>query len=501
MSTDPDDFPSVRAGDVVAGKYRVERVLGMGGMGVVVAAYHLKLDQRVALKFLLPKAMAAEGVVDRFDREARASARIRSEHVARVVDVGKLPDGSPYMVMEYLDGLDLGAWLERSGPLPVEQAVEFVLQACEAIAEAHSLGIVHRDLKPSNLFCIRTPGGRLSIKVLDFGISKVTGLGNSTGDLAATRTGAVVGSPFYMSPEQMHSARGVDARTDLWALGVILFELLTGRVPFAAETMPELVLRVLGAPAPRPSALRVDVPPGIDDVVVRCLEKDREERFGSVGELALALAPFATPEARTSIDAIAGIAGIGPTAAVPAPLVHAGAVAERARVAPLGPRRSGGTVATWGQTQGKRSRSPSRAVGWVAAGLVAAVVSVAMLLVALRPWRLVPATGDGPGVADAPTVGADARAMTSVAATDGSAREDAPPPAEVVPPSVTDAARPDGGESPVSAGSTNGTATNRPGGPTPPLVSPQPPTVRPDCKPPYFYDARGNRVFKTECLP
>src|SRR6202167_5914469 len=188
----------VREGDILAGKYRVERVLGIGGMGVVVAAHHIQLDEKVALKFLLPDALHNSDAVARFAREARAAVKIKSEHVARVSDVGTLPNGAPYMVMEYLDGVDLAAWLHERGTLPIEQAVDFVLQACEAIAEAHALGIVHRDLKPANLFCIRRADGNLSIKVLDFGISKVTTPGAPAHGVDMTRTNALVGSPLYM---------------------------------------------------------------------------------------------------------------------------------------------------------------------------------------------------------------------------------------------------------------------------------------------------------------
>ena len=229
-------------GDVLAGKYRVERVLGSGGMGVVVAAMHLTLQERVALKFLLPEGAKKEETVTRFLREARAAAKIKSEHVARVSDVGTLESGAPYLVMEYLDGSDLSALLRRDGPLPPRDAVEYVLQACEALAEAHAVGIVHRDLKPANLFLARHAGGAPRIKVLDFGISKLTARDPSMppDDPSMTRTRAWLGSPLYMSPEQMRSARDVDTRTDIWALGVILYELLSGKPPFDGETFPEL---------------------------------------------------------------------------------------------------------------------------------------------------------------------------------------------------------------------------------------------------------------------
>jgi serine/threonine protein kinase len=237
---------TVKPGDVLAGKYRVERVLGAGGMGVVVAAHHLQLDTRVAIKFLLPGMLANREAVDRFAREARAAVRITSEHVARILDVSTLETGAPYMVMEYLEGGDLAAWLRERGPLPIQQAVEFVLHACVAVAEAHGVGIVHRDLKPANLFCVLRPDGQLSIKVLDFGISKRTDTGklSETPVMSVTRTATILGSPLYMSPEQMQSAKGADAQSDIWALGVILYEFLTGRVPFDGEAATEIAVKV-----------------------------------------------------------------------------------------------------------------------------------------------------------------------------------------------------------------------------------------------------------------
>src|ERR1700733_7006308 len=198
-------------------------------MGIVVAARHVQLDEKVALKFLRPEALADADAVERFAREARAAVKIKSEHVARVIDVGTLPNGAPYMVMEHLDGEDMAAWIKERGALPVEQALDFVLQACVAVADAHALGIVHRDLKPANLFCIRRSDGQLSIKVLDFGISKLTERTTTAQRMAFTKTTASMGSPLYMSPEQMRSSKDVDAQTDIWALAVILFELMTGR--------------------------------------------------------------------------------------------------------------------------------------------------------------------------------------------------------------------------------------------------------------------------------
>jgi serine/threonine protein kinase len=290
----------VRPGDVLAGKYQVERVLGAGGMGVVVAAHHVQLDTKVAIKFLLPHMLFNGEAVARFAREAKAAVKITSEHVARVIDVGTLETGAPYMVMEYLEGGDLAAWLQQRGPLPMEQAVEFVLHACVAVAEAHGLGIVHRDLKPANLFCIRRPDGQLSVKVLDFGISKLTGTGRGSEPpgMSVTKTSAIMGSPLYMSPEQMQSAKTADAQSDIWALGVILYELLAGRVPFDGENLAEVAVKVAMQPPAPLRSYRPEVPPGLEAVVLKCLERERRSRYPNVAELAIALAEFAPKRAR-----------------------------------------------------------------------------------------------------------------------------------------------------------------------------------------------------------
>jgi len=342
------------AGQVLVGKYRVERLLGRGGMGVVVAAHHLQLDEKVAIKFLLPEAVGNVEVVERFVREARAAVRIKSEHVARVSDVGTLDGGEPYMVMEHLEGSDLAAWLER-GPLPVEQAVEFVLQAGEAIAEAHALGIVHRDLKPANLFVVRRADGLWSVKVLDFGISKVTARGESQRAGDFTRTAAVMGSPLYMPPEQMVASKTVDARSDIWALGVILYELMTGQAPFAGDTLPEVCMRI-ALEAPRSlGTFRPEIPPTLEAVVLRCLEKDRERRYSNVADLAHALVEFAPTRARNSVDRIARtIQAAGLSVSTfplpqPAPAGHPEA-GSNAKV-------GAGTDAPWGRTTSGRRKN------------------------------------------------------------------------------------------------------------------------------------------------
>jgi serine/threonine-protein kinase len=288
----------VNVGDVLAGKYRVERVLGFGGMGMVVSAMHLELDQHVALKFMLPDSARVAQHVERFIREAKAVVKLRSAHVCRVLDVGRLEDGAPYIVMELLEGEDLSSLLDARSVLPAGEAVDLVLQAIEGVAEAHANQIVHRDLKPANLFVTTERDGSPLVKVLDFGISKSSAAG------AATKTGEIMGSPTYMAPEQLMSSKDVDARADLWALGVILYQAVTGQLPFDAETLPALCMAVLNDRPRPPIEVRGDLPPGLSDVIMCCLEKKPEERFADLGALSNALARFGGPEAPAAVARI-----------------------------------------------------------------------------------------------------------------------------------------------------------------------------------------------------
>jgi serine/threonine-protein kinase len=272
----------VKPGELVGGKYRVERVIGVGGMGVVVAASHIALGQLVAIKFLQPESGKDPEARARFLREARAAGGLRSEHAVEVKDVAALPDGTPYIVMEHLVGTDLAHALRARGALHVGEGVDYVLQACLGLAEAHRLGIVHRDIKPANMFLTRRPDGSPLVKLLDFGISKMTH-GEGSG---VTRTAVVMGSAEYMSPEQIRSARSTDARSDVWSLGVVLFELLTGRLPFNGESFIDVCVAVAHESAP-PLGIA-----GVDAVVRRCLEKEPAQRYASVADLAAALAPF-----------------------------------------------------------------------------------------------------------------------------------------------------------------------------------------------------------------
>jgi eukaryotic-like serine/threonine-protein kinase len=284
---------------ILAGKYRVICALGEGGMGEVLLATHIQLEQKVAIK-ILKRELASDPVeVERFLREARAAARINNDHVVRVSDVASLENGQPYIVMEYLEGEDLARRLE-SGALPIDEAIECMLQACLAIAEAHRVGIVHRDLKPANLFLVRRRDGSNILKVVDFGISK---LAPTTGRPEASLTAnGILGSPFYMSPEQITMSASLDRRTDLWSLGLILFELVTGEGPFEAATMAQLCQKIVKAPARRMRDVRPDlsIPAGLEEVVARCLAKNPDERYEDTVDLAQALVPFAGASSLTA---------------------------------------------------------------------------------------------------------------------------------------------------------------------------------------------------------
>ncbi|MFO0740404.1 MAG: serine/threonine-protein kinase [Labilithrix sp.] len=334
--TQPAGSSGVAVGTILAGKYRVEKVLGEGGMGVVVAATHLQLDEPVALKFLHGHLARQTDLVTRFQREAKAARKIKSEHVVKILDVGELENGAPFMVMEYLAGTDLDALVRGYGRLSIPDAVDYVLQACEALAEAHVQGMVHRDLKPANLFISRRADETPLVKVLDFGISKVTGKDGV--DLGVTKTNAaVLGSPLYMAPEQMRSLREVDARTDVWALGVILQEIMTGAPPFNATTLPELCATILQDPPQPLRALRPEAPEGLEAAIMRCLQKDPAARYPDVAAFAMDLYPFASLAGRASAERVFGVyraAGV-PRASNPPSAIES---ARTMAVDPTGPR-------------------------------------------------------------------------------------------------------------------------------------------------------------------
>ena len=295
LAAEPLPLP-VHEGDVIANKYRIDAMIGIGGMAAVLRATHLELDQVVAIKLLRLEHVAKPDAVKRFLREARAAVKLRSTNVARVLDVGTASISPavqvPYMVMEHLEGSDFESLLQARGVFPQEEAVEYILQACDAVGEAHALGIVHRDLKPANLFLTTKRDGTALVKLLDFGISKTTDGSARPLDQKITHEHATMGSPAYMSPEQVRSPKDVDARADIWGLGAILFELLTGKEPWSGETSADTFAMILTEPPPRIRDVNPDVHPDLEAVVFRCLEKDRTVRFQNIGELANALVRF-----------------------------------------------------------------------------------------------------------------------------------------------------------------------------------------------------------------
>ncbi len=498
----------VKAGDIVGGKYTIEALLGAGGMGAVFLASHAQLRRHVAIKFLLSEAMSNPDAFARFEREAHAAAALQSDHVTRVLDMGALPSGTPYIVMEYLEGEDLAARLVAQRQLPVEQAVAYILEACDALSEAHALGIVHRDLKPANLFLAHRPNGATRVKVLDFGISKMRIEGKP---LSLTGTGAIMGSPLYMSPEQLRGSGKVDERSDIWALGVVLYELLAGDPPFMAEAFPEQCALILTAPVPALLAKRAGVPARLEAVILRCLAKPPSERFSTVGELAAAL--FA---------AVPNLP-LGPTSGLvssrPPPNFLSADATERMPAIPERPtggnRYGNVTAIPVSNSEGPPVHS-RRALGVGVALAACALGAVLGAGFVLRPHSQL-------GLVTSPAAPIAAPVPSASA---GEADPPRPPALPLIPPPPPLPSPPPPAEPALTAATPSPPATPThhaaPSTPAPrpkshaaapiatttsaaPAAAPPapPPAAAPaaaDCSTPYFFDAQGNKVFKPECL-
>jgi serine/threonine-protein kinase len=418
----------VNPGDVIDGSYIVERLLGQGGMGAVFVARDERLGRRVAIKVLLDAVAENPEAVARFEREARSAAALQSDHVTRVLSVGhRSPGGPPFIVMELLEGDDLAATLARRGPLPPSEVVGYMREVCEALEEAHGLGIVHRDLKPPNIFLSRRPTGGTRIKVLDFGISKA-----ATGSAmeALTATTALMGTPLYMSPEQLREARNVDGRADLWALGVVMYELLCGVPPFVSHALTELCVLIMTAPHVPLRERRPDIPPAIDAVVNRLLQKNPEHRFKTARELGAALAdaltsgahvtvahprmatprmsPPATPAAVVAVRARAEAsteaqAKAPPLGTYPAPLPPPGTPPPAGTPHEL--RITAGTVNPVYSTQGWAPPGRPNAFGLALAFVAALLIGgVTLYLVVVRPRATEPPVTPAASVDDPPRV-------------------------------------------------------------------------------------------------
>ncbi|MEP7120105.1 MAG: serine/threonine-protein kinase [Byssovorax sp.] len=368
--TEPLGFATFPPGTVLLDKYRIVRELGVGGMGVVLCAEHVALGTRVALKFLLPEFAILPDAAQRFVREARAATRIHSEHVARVIDVGTLPGalaglpsprgpdgevltvaegggppGVPFIVMEYLEGKDLGRHLKSEAKISIHEAIDFVVQAAEALAQAHAAGVIHRDVKPANLFLSRNADGSAHVKMLDFGIAKVVEE-TAQHNLELTKTRAVMGSALYMSLEQMRSTKTVDYRTDIYSLGITLYELLTHTHPFMAESFSELCVKVSLDPPDPIGRHRPDVTDELAEVIAKAYARYPDDRYPTVAAFASALAPFAAAESQAMIAAIQRIdraaSGERPLVRMLTPLTNRAVVTERP---PPPPRVPWGVIA------------------------------------------------------------------------------------------------------------------------------------------------------------
>jgi serine/threonine-protein kinase len=420
VAVDDGERVYVAEGDLVAGKYRVERILGVGGVGFVVAARHADLGGHFALKFLKKRFLTDKTIVERFTREARAACRIKSEYIARVYDVGT-HGHAPFIVMEHLIGRDLGAVLAERGAFAVSEAVEYTVQACAALAVAHASGIVHRDIKPENLFLVDEEGVP-TIKLLDFGISKIALATerptDEWGPEGEPITGTLIcGTPFYMSPEQIRSTASVDARSDVWSLGMVLYELLAATTAFHGETPMDVCTAILDQEPRWLSDFRPEVPPALADVVARCLQKDPASRFSNIAELAVALLPFAPPRAlaiaegsawirRAAIHTLGSLTSVGHQPALgPGDARVSGAYsAPVAAVAPASSRLAppSSTTPTQGSSRPLFARPPPRR--WIAIAAAGAALVVGSVAVSGAAHLLRSRSGDAPKISTATAV-------------------------------------------------------------------------------------------------
>lgn len=487
---------SVELGEVIDGKYRIERLLGEGGMGAVFEAENVRIRRRVAIKLLHPAVAEMGAAVQRFEREAQAAGQIGNDHILEVLDLGILPDGSRYIAMEYLDGEPLSARIEAQGKIPARPLADLMLQALEGLAAAHRAGIVHRDLKPDNIYILKEKAGRRDfIKLIDFGISKFQ-KGGPEG-MQMTHTGAVLGTPYYMSPEQAAGSQTVNATTDLYALGVILYEAATGRRPFESDSFQQLLFQIVLGEPPHPKTLSPELDDGFVTIILKAMSRDPEHRFQSADEFIGALNEWiasgksvhVAPKSHIN-PALAGI--VAPTL-----------LQENSPVAGVTAGNDTSAASTWAQSQSFAPPTQKKAVlPFVLGGgaLVALLGVVAVVVIARGGSKPAAAAVDAPEAAESaaqaanpevppvpevPTVVAD---TTSVPAAPTNVALPTPPPIPqlptlpktgqgVAPPSVSVAAAPPPASTPTPAPVAE--APPPPPTPPPPPVAPKPPKPPP----------------------
>jgi serine/threonine-protein kinase len=461
---DPDRVLSyvaeVRPGAVLNQKYRIEHPISEGGMGAIYAAHHVQLGMKLAVKVILPSLLESDEAIRRFDREARAAAKIANEHVVRILDVGQLESGAPYMVLEFLEGQNGVAYLEEHAPLSIDNVIDFVVQACAAVAAAHAHGIIHRDLKPSNLIFVPRSEGLPLVKVLDFGLSKFART-DGQDSLTLTKSGWGLGSPAYASPEQWRDSRRSDKRSDIWALGVILYEFLTRTVPFDGENVALMGMNVAGADPTPPRQLRPEISADLERIVLKCLEKNADDRFQDVEALSKALrachsrhkALESSSTSATRWDVLSVVStGTYVLIALAVVAVIATSLYGRGPVATQRPSEN-----TVGSDPGPKAGPP-------------APVSSA-------------AAQSAPSIASASSVPAQ-RAPSVAAGSPPAPPSPAAPPEPVTAqrhPAPTDLRAQQADESVRRSDAGTGLRNSR-------------------CNPPYYFDPHGNRVYKVDCL-